>query len=358
MGQPAPVVDDAAPVPTLDGLRRLVSEWVGRPAYILDWIDLSGRPVGNHGDELMRRVFELILNDFGIRRVSSPTQASLLILPPSGALLDRYSSAWLVREKLSRLPDLPLVVFPSSAWFTTRNPALMFAGRRAPTQLILREPRSFAHLRDEWGPALAGAGVTLALDHDVVLSGHRHLGAALGTTAHAADGTLLAARMDQEAGDMPEPELRSFRCPTARQQLVHAAVNRVPARLRRTLLRHRARERQQRANEALLARVTGRVPDDLLARVRPDSFDVSSPLYGTYAHYARSIVTARAVITDRLHVAMPATLLGKPTVLVECGYHKLAGVYEHSLRGLPNVCFIARDFIARDGGPTAGRDAA
>ncbi|GAA1773454.1 hypothetical protein [Luedemannella helvata] len=319
-----------------------MSAWVGHPAYVLDWIDLSGRPVGNHGDELMRRIFERILDDFDIRRVASPAEASLLILPPSGALLDRYSSAWLVREKLSRLPDLPLVVFPSSAWFTTRSPALVFAGRSAPALLILREPRSFAHLRDEWGRALADVGVSLALDHDVVMSGHRHLAAALGTTAHAADGTLLAARMDQEAGDMPEPGLRSFHCPSARQQLVQAALRRLPERLRRTMVRHRARDRQRSANDALLSRVAGQVPEDLLTHIRSDSFDISSPHYGTYDHYARSIATARAVITDRLHIAMPAALLGKPTVLVECGYHKLAGVYEHSLRRLPNVHFIAR----------------
>ena len=43
------------------------------------------------------------------------------------------------------------------------------------------------------------------------------------------------------------------------------------------------------------------------------------------------------IVTDRLHVAIAATLLNKEVYILDNSYGKLSGVYEQSLRGRSNV---------------------
>jgi len=45
------------------------------------------------------------------------------------------------------------------------------------------------------------------------------------------------------------------------------------------------------------------------------------------------------VVTDRLHTAVGAALLGKRVTMVEGSYYKLGGVYEQSLSDNPNVTY-------------------
>jgi len=52
------------------------------------------------------------------------------------------------------------------------------------------------------------------------------------------------------------------------------------------------------------------------------------------------IETSRRVYTDRLHVAILSTILGKDTTLFTNSYYKNKGVYEYSLSKYPNIKFI------------------
>jgi len=61
----------------------------------------------------------------------------------------------------------------------------------------------------------------------------------------------------------------------------------------------------------------------------------------TYANwFIMKINTFNKVITDRLHVGIVATLLGKETILYPNGYHKNKGVYETSLSKYNNIKFM------------------
>jgi hypothetical protein len=328
-------------LPDLTGLRSLLAQWRGQAGYLVEFTGRWAIPLGNNGDELLGRVFLRVLRELDITLVRRARDADVLLVRPGGSLLDRYQVPGLLANRLARLPDRPVVIFPQSSWFERDDPAAMFAGRRSPTLWISREPRSHDHLRTTWGQSLARAKVTLALDHDVALSGHAYVPEVLRSAARRSDGDdglLLVARMGIEAGRMDETvERGGWLYRLTRQglrRLPHPAL---------AYVRHRTtRDRQLAANDRMLRTVTGQLGSGLPAGTSPWCFDISDPTLASFANYAYAIVGASAVVTDRLHVAVPAAILGKRTIFVESGYHKAAGVYEHSLRDSHAVTFVRR----------------
>jgi exopolysaccharide biosynthesis predicted pyruvyltransferase EpsI len=74
--------------------------------------------------------------------------------------------------------------------------------------------------------------------------------------------------------------------------------------------------------------------------VPADNMDVS--LWGGSSDggmLLRTVAEYRTVHTDRAHVAICAARLGKETHVYPNNYHKVRGIFEYSLRGLPDVCF-------------------
>lgn len=108
------------------------------------------------------------------------------------------------------------------------------------------------------------------------------------------------------------------------------------------------------ADEAKLARPEGvdlrRVDVESTAETPRSDIDISEAFrFGTGADQApvaawcflKSISVARHVVTDRLHVAIGAALLGTPCRLHDNSYGKNAAVYRHSIAGrFPNVTFV------------------
>ncbi|MFG2108119.1 polysaccharide pyruvyl transferase family protein [Micromonospora chersina] len=327
-------------LPTTAGLENLLADLAGTNAYVVPITDERGVLLGNNGDTLMFEVFQRMLADLGMSTTTDRSAADVVVVPPSGALLERFLFPRLLAERLRGLENRPLVIFPSSLYFPTADPSWMFRGRTAETRLILREPRSFEHLTDQWGEALAAEGVRLHLDHDVVASGHRYVPEIIGHHRQG-DYTLVAARRDPEqsadrlSGVQPAP--RPNRARDALAQAVPYGV------VRTTLTRVARRGVNAVATEALLRSLPEGVLESLAGGVAPSrrvAIDVSATQFATFDEYKRAIGAAAAVVTNRLHVGLPAAILGKPVVLVEAGYFKLRGVYEHSLRGLPNATLV------------------
>ncbi|GAA4166183.1 hypothetical protein GCM10022286_30440 [Gryllotalpicola daejeonensis] len=329
-------------MPGLEGLERLLDGYRGASAYLIPMTAADGRTMlGNNGDRIMHAVFHRILERLDIRAVAAPAAADVVIVPPNGALLEVYGFPELLAERLRGAEGVPLVIFPSSTLFPTRDPAFMFRGRSAETLWITREKYSFDHLDEQWGLSLADVGVTLALDHDVVASGHEFVPELLGG-AGSGGGLLVAGRRDKEAADLRSAGSGSTHGARASGQ----ASARLLARLKKAVpygpWYTAAVRRARRAQLAAAAdRLLGRLPAETRAELehagRRRDVDLSAVQYATYDEYRRVLRNADAVVTDRLHVGLPAAILGKRVVLVEAGYHKLQGVYERSLAELPNV---------------------
>lgn len=326
-------------MPGLDSLESLLAQFKHSRAYIVPMTDNAGKALGNNGDDLMHAVFYKILEEFGIVREEDSSSADVIIVPPNGALLEMYSFPQLLADKIKDLKNTPLVIFPSSAYFPTLNPSFIFEGRNAPSLWILREENSFNHLATVWGKSLDETGVMLALDHDVVASGHKFVPALIGDLS--VGRPLVSARLDKESAPVssrPMVQQRASRI-TILQKYVAAKLP--YGSLYTALARWARKGALNTAGKKLLGVLE---PADVFGhQMRNARFvDASSPEYATFNEYTRMIASASIVVTDRLHVGLPAAIMGKDVVLVEAGYHKLGGVYAQSLKALSNVTFVQR----------------
>lgn len=332
------------PFPNADGLRALVEPWAHGKGYVIELRSARGERLGNNGDRLLELSFNKLVDEFGMELTSLESgEPDYLVVPPNGALVDTYQAPRLLARRLASLPDKPLILFPSSAFFQSQNPAEIFAGRSAPTLWILREKQSLDHLKEQWGDSLRAKRVTLALDHDVVVSGHQHLASLFDSAGRADRGRgLLVSRLGVEAEDMRD-QLVVPSAGRARGAAVRV-LRSMPQAVQIAVRRQRTRPRQLRANQKMIASL----PQDLactldnLDGIMRD-IDISDPTLCSFDRFVEQIATANFIVTNRLHVAIPGTILGKRVVLVDSGYHKLAGVFEQSLQSVENLTFIRRN---------------
>lgn len=330
-------------MPDESGIRSYLKPYRGATAFEVPTTDSRGRILGNNGDELMHRVYRSIAADSDISFTPQIEQAEILVVPPNGALLENYAFPTLLRDRLREYPDLPLVIFPSSALFEKQDPADIFEGRSAPTLLMLREAYSYEQLRRKWERSLASRNVAIKLDHDVVASGHRRVKPILENAANIStthkEGTLVVARLDIEARPFPAQP----RKPTAAKKVLVTLYQSLPAR-GRSLIRSRVVSKRQAEENALLLRrleSSGTIDARPPLQAKRDSRDISDPNLVSFAGYALAILGAKQVVTNRLHVALPAAAIGTETYLMDSGYHKLRGVYERSLQLRQNVLLIS-----------------
>lgn len=321
----------------------------GRSAYVVPMTWKSGRALGNNGDALLHEVFYAILEALDVRLVTNPADAAVALVPPNGALLDTYAFPSILAQHLVGLKHLPLYIFPSSAYFREVDPAEMFRGRQAPTVWFLREANSLRHLQERWSVSLAGAGVELVLDHDVVASAGAGLANYFPANSPTAGYILVAARADREATTAALTHSPADNVPALPQRLARFAWRSLPESPLGTAIARRVKA----SSSAIQAdRLLSRIPDEAWLQLgleprgpralRTINVDVSSRKLATYSEYKQFIAGASVVVSDRLHVALPGALLGKPTLMLEAGYHKLGGVYERSLGDLPNVRYMER----------------
>lgn len=326
-----PPAQDHSFFPTLESLTSRLTRWEGARATIISTADSTGRALGNNGDDLMHAVFYRILEQLGIEVVTA--DPDVVIVPPSGALLEVYAFPKYLAERLRGYENVPLVIFPSSAFFPDRDPSFMFVGRHAPTLLFLREDASRAHLEEQWGTSLRDAGVEVILDHDVVASGHAFVPAILGSTTGRPLNRLVAARIDREASSM---RASASRAPAASaSSTLHAVAARIPYGRVYTAASRLARRSRNRAAAERLAARAGSTIDDAVC------IDISARQFATFEEYRTTILRTESVVTDRLHVALPAAIMGADVTMVEAGYFKLGGVYRRSLAGVPNVRLVS-----------------
>ncbi|MCT9819029.1 hypothetical protein N3K63_01875 [Microbacterium sp. W1N] len=326
--------------PTTETLFAALDHARGKNAYVVSMTDREGITLGNNGDALMHWVFDKLLAELRIERVGRD-QAEIVIVPPNGALLEIYQFPKILAERLIGLEDVPIVIFPSSAKFDNVSPAFIFRGRRASTLWVFREQYSFDLMRSRWAEDLESVGVRLLLDHDVVASGHRFVVDLFESTPRRFAKRpllLVGARTDVEAGSLdaepsPAPVQRVWWKGLARRVFFS-----LPRGMRTRLARLLFRTRLHRSAQKLLARAE----QSGYALIEPITreVDISATEFATFNEYRSIISRATTVVSDRLHIALPAAILGKRVVMVEAGYHKLEGVYRQSLADVPNVSLV------------------
>lgn len=330
--------------PVAHALYNALIPWRGRNAFVVPIADESGRPLGNNGDELMMRVFWHILVQAGVSTIADIRAADVILVPPNGALLQMYKFPDLLKKYTEGNLRAPMIIFPSSANFPTRDPSFIFKHRNSESIWILREQYSFDHLRDQWGDQLAAVGCELLLDHDVVASHSDFVRQLFGQVERGRP--LVGARKDVERkstsplSDAPTKSVVSRSLRAFKSSLMHRIATAIPyGRFYTGLVRALRAKAQKEAGAALVERL----PEDVRPEFRASGVihrDVSSKHQVTFDQYLRTIANAGAVATDRLHIALPAAILGKDVWLVEGGYHKATGVVNRSASAVPNLRLV------------------
>jgi len=222
------------------------------------------------GKYLINILFWRMGIDAGFRLLDVPEDVGLVLFEGGGYMNDVWYGPTLLRAAL-RQTEAPIAVGPQSYVFARTRIADYFMDGREAT-LFCRERYSYDHLTEQGLPP----SVQLKVSPELAL--------------------YLAP---DDLGEFTEPR-------EGRYQLVAMR-----------------RDRESTVSEKLLREIEG-------ACDNPVTRDIS--MEGSLTDFVSWVANAETVYTDRLHVAILSSILGKDVTLYGNRYHKNRGVWEYSLR--------------------------
>ncbi len=299
-------------------------------AEIMDQYDQQRvffEPVGgNHGDTLIELGSRYFLAKYQLEYVDRPEQAQLLIVNGSGSFAVELWSPGLVglKQLSAKFPALPMIVLPSSYQFLQTDFASAFLGRTAPTFLFARETASYARIANLDYPA----PVYPLLHPDMAFELRDSPFLEVLQKSTQSKHVLLIERFDREATTRTTYEMN-----------VSSSVKKaVPAPVKRFLKKglHRIRRQKSGFTTGALSRLYSEHPEFRGLPVIVE--DVSSNVGFTFDQFLQFIAQAAVVISNRLHAAILAAMLGKTTIVLSGHpYGKLEACFEYSLKDDPNT---------------------
>lgn len=281
---------------------------------------------GNHGDALIELGSRRFLERFQFEYVMQPEQAQLLIVNGSGSFAVELWSPGLagLRRLAKKFTHLPLFILPSSFQVNESEFPFCFEQRTAPAYLFARDHASFARIADLEYPS----EVFPYLHRDMAfeLEGSDFLEDLMKSSQSS--HILLIERFDREATTSAPRELH----------VTNSWRSILPAPLKRLLKKglHRFRRQMSGFTSSALSRLYAEMP--VYKGLPVIAEDISSPVGFTFDQFNLLIAQAAVVISNRLHAAILAAMLGKTTILLSGHpYGKLEACYESSLKDYPNV---------------------
>lgn len=291
---------------------------------------------GNNGDKLIEMGSRELLSQLGIRLVNRPEQAAVIVFNGGAGMTDIWVHGFETLATYNqRYPDIPLIVCPSSFWFTQTDFPALFRDRRAPAWVYAREPYSLEILQALEFPT----DVRLELDHDMAF--HLQNSAYLRDlrTKTAQKHILIVERHDPESmtgADQSATARATGTTLSTWKQRIPQPVRQAIYRHVTTPLRHRMiakRLGEQGIHTAFTQECLNRLIQDDPTRADLPIFaaDISDPALCNFRCFSQLIAEAAVVVATRLHVGILAAMLDKPTYIQSGSYHKIRGIYEYSL---------------------------
>jgi exopolysaccharide biosynthesis predicted pyruvyltransferase EpsI len=321
------MVMNATTLPAVQGagsVREELARLRGRPVYF-------ERLHGNHGDKLIELGSLAALQATGVELVQHPLHAEAVVFNGGAAMSDvwRHGLQTLAYYNCT-YPFLPLTLLPTTYGFTSTNFAEIMAHRSTPAVLFARERGSFDLLRTiDLGP-----DISLGLGNDMAFELRDSAFVRRVRAASAARHVLVVERGDNES-------ITGFRQPTVGTPLLRKLIPyQTRVKLKRILLSHRAIGHRASTPFAceMMEHVLARHPET--ADLPVVTGDISLPEVCTFSRFVSLIAESAVVVTTRLHVGILAAMLGKPTYIKAGGWHKIRGIYEHSLVTWPGVHLV------------------
>lgn len=268
---------------------------------------------GNAGDSLIRMASELLLDELGIRRTQNIETADICLF--AGGCPTMWPDVMrLIETYLQSSASGQLVIGPATFEFgCTLWPDLFrrFAGRIA--GLFARDWKSYQNLCAADMPDCIIKG----LSHDMTFY-------LLGTSWHAQqqnlseDYILVSLRRDHEM------------YPGIEERILRPAIMHVSKKIANKLTRWARKKGKNRKISQIR-----RLNREQYRNIR----DVDIWLLDTEA-YLETIRNAAWVCTDRLHVMIVASMLGKKVYAFPTAYGKLEHVYQTSMQEWANITFL------------------
>ena len=361
----APAGAGLSPMPRLGRLEDTLAKFDGKRAHL-------HHARGDHGDRLAEMAAEAMLHAAGVYTVRNPDKADLIVVG-SGSYCDDFKGGFDTIDAFARrFPLKPLVVLPSSFHLHAADVARVFMARIEPAYVYARDAHSIEvleELRIPWP-------VSIGLDDDVTfrmteteyyqqllaMRAEKHLlmverrdagrqGGPNGAGAGGSGVRLEVTGMEPmlppsvgfsetlapgagDANGAPGGGSNGAAGPAGA-----GMVNRLRG-FARALRPHRwPREAAQTPfARSAIERVGMEMP--ALKELPVCADDIADPAVCGFARFAETVATSAAVVTDRISVAILATLLDKPVWVRPGTYHKVRGVFPHSLAMRKNVRLI------------------
>jgi len=350
-----------APMPRLGPVEDTLAKFEGKRAHLL-------HARGDHGDRLAEIAAESLLHAVGVYTVRNPDKADVFVVG-SGSFCDDFKAGFDTIDALSRkFPTKPLVVLPSSFHLHAADVARVFMARIEAAYVYARDAHSIEVLEEMRIPW----PVSIGLDDDVTfhlrnteffqqllaMRAEKHLlvierREGSRRKHHNGDGDASVQLEVTSVHPLLPPSASFSDTPTPAQLPADEAaapdgngkaggagvVGRLKG-IARALTPHRWPKDAAQTPFAKLAveRVGTEMPTLKDLPVLAD--DIADPAVCGFNRFAETVATAAAVVTDRVPVAILATLLDKPVWVRPGTYHKTRGVFRHSLAMRKNVRLI------------------
>jgi len=293
---------------------------------------------GNNGDKLIEMGSHTLLQSIDAKLVSNPKQADAIVVNGGAGMTDIWSHGLGTLRKYNSLyPEIPLIILPSSFSFTTTDFSALFCERKAPAFIYARERYSLAILEDFTFPA----DVRLGLDHDMAFqlkdtSYFKYL-----QTRETQKHILIVERNDAErvTNTSHQPQKPNWK-------------RHIPWSVKRPINRHLLWKLNRRSIAKQLGELglQAEFAQEWHQKVLIDhpefeslpvfAADISSPALCSFDRFSQLVADAAVVVSTRLHVAILAAMLDKPTYIKSGSYHKIQGIYEYSLPERSNVRLV------------------
>lgn len=289
---------------------------------------------GNFGDDLIVMGVEELAERNDLKFTSEMKNADHLLIKGGGALLDVYPKLLTqFKDVFHSHPDIPTTLLPTSYLLHSTSMPELVGARSAPLHIYAREKVSYDLLKDmEFeGP------VSISLDHDTAfhlqdsdflkkLESNR-------TPKHV----LIVERIDPEA----LRNERSFTGPVPEPSLVKKLVRSlVPGKLRSKIYQVTRNKPSPPVQSPFALEALEVVYRDYpqFKDLPIKALDVSSSTCcKSLDEFASTIADSAVVYSTRLHVGILAAMLNIPTYVVQGVYHKISGIYDHTMSDMEHV---------------------
>ncbi len=306
--------------------------------------ELNGQKVffdklhGNNGDRLISMGGQVSLDKAGVKCVDRWQEGTAIVVTGGAGLSSVWGGAYAEVSEYchGEAGKLPLVILPSTMSFESGDFADSLRDRQGRTVVFAREQYTYQRLLD-----CKFHNVEIGLDHDMAfaLSDSDFINRLKASASQR--HLLVVERRDAEALS-GEPE-KAVAAPGFLKKIV-------PIQFKRTykLRKHEAERKRSRFAKWVHQEIKNFFPtaDSTNSRY----IDVSLAGLVSFQNFCDLVKNASVVATTRLHVAILAALLGKPTLVIpgSKAYGKIQGIYEQSLKDMEHVKIVENPFQSEE----------